>query len=267
MPGARIVPAIDAASAAAAIPADIDIVHAHGWVEASYGKPALKTLHGNAPGYGFEGNWNFISADHAARHGRETFVYNGVPPEDAAFSATKSDRHLFLSRINRAGKNVTRAVDLARKFDLKLDLAGGSRIDLLTRSQVRREGVFFRTLDGRFRFHGLVGGSRKAELLASARSLLFPIRWDEPFGLVVVEALLAGTSVVATPRGAVPEIVNPEVGFLCETDAEFGEAFSAVADIRPALCREFAADQFSAARMAEGYLTLYRRILDGETLG
>lgn len=266
LPGVRVVVASDAASAAANLPADIDIVHAHGWTGARFAVPSLWTMHGNAPGYGFEGNWNFISADHAARHGRRTFVYNGIPPEDVYFSAEKSDRHLFFSRINRAGKNVTQAIDLARHFKLKLDLAGGARIELLTRSAVRREGVFFRSFGEQFRFHGMVGGWEKARLFAQARSLLFPIRWDEPFGLVVIEALLAGTPVIAAPRGAVPELLTPEIGFLCESTADYGRAFAEVGAIDPARCRDYAASNFSAAQMAEGYLALYRRILDGETL-
>jgi len=264
--GARSVAATSAEEAAARVPGDVDLVHAHGWTNARFAQPTLWTLHGNAPGFPFEGNWNFISSDHARRHDRKTFVYNGIPPDEVYFQAIKGPRHLFLSRVNRAGKNITRAIDLARRFDFGLDIAGGHRWELLTRSQVRAEGAFRRSLAPGIRFHGMVGGWDKARLLAEARSLLFPIRWDEPFGLVVIEALLAGTPVIASPRGAMAELVGPEVGFLCETDAEFGRAFEAVGEIDPQRCRDFAAAHFSAAAMTDAYLTLYRRILDGETL-
>lgn len=266
LPGVRSVVATNAREAGEAMPRDIDIVHAHGWTNARFDRPTLWTLHGNAPGSSFEGNWNFISRDHARRHGRNTFVYNGIPVDEVYFQAAKGDRHLFFSRINRPGKNVTRAIDLAHRYDIGLDLAGGSRWELLTRSAVRREGAFFRSLSSRFRFHGMVGGWNKARLLAESRSLLFPIRWDEPFGLVVVEALLAGTPVIAAPRGAIPELMSDDVGFLCETDAEYGAAFEAVRTIDPGRCRDFAAATFPVGRMTDGYLELYRRILDGETL-
>ncbi|MCX5514630.1 glycosyltransferase [Kaistia algarum] len=266
IPGTRLVTAGAAAEAASRLPVDIDIVHAHGWTNAAFAKPTLWTLHGNAPGFGFEGNWNFISRDHASRHGRKTFVYNGIPPDEIYFQPEKSDRHLFLSRVNRAGKNVTRAIELSRRFDVGLDIAGGARWELLTRSVVRKEGAFRRSFSPKIRFHGMVGGWDKARLLAEARSLLFPIRWDEPFGLVAVEALLAGTPVIASPRGAIPEIVAPDVGFLCESDAEFAAAFEGVPSIDARFCRDYAATLFSADAMVAGYVELYRRILDGETL-
>jgi glycosyltransferase involved in cell wall biosynthesis len=266
LPGVRVVPAASAAWASANLPDDIDIVSAHGMLAAPFERPTLRTWHGFSTDHVFDGNWNFVSRDHATRHGRKTFVYNGVPTDEIYFQTQKSDRHLFFSRINRAGKNVTRAIDLARKFAVPLDLAGGARWELLTRSVVRKEGVFFRSFDPHLKFHGMIGGWEKAKLFAEARSLLFPIRWDEPFGLVVVEALMAGTPVIASPRGAVPELLTKEVGFLCESDAEFGAAFEAASSIDPYRCREFAAAHFSADRTTEGYLELYRRILDGETL-
>ena len=81
-----------------------------------------------------------------------------------------------------------------------------------------------------------------------------------------VEAMLCGTPVLATPRGAMPEIISDEVGRLFETDAEFADALEAVAAISPEHCRAFAAERFSIRRTAEGCLELYRRILDGEKL-
>jgi glycosyltransferase involved in cell wall biosynthesis len=112
----------------------------------------------------------------------------------------------------------------------------------------------------------MVGGERKAALIAGARALLSPIRWEEPFGLSVIEALASGTPVITTPRGAMPEIVTEDVGFLCSADEDYGRAFAEIESISRARCREYVEERFSVARMAEGYLELYRRILDGETL-
>lgn len=266
VPGVRMMFATSRNEAFSQVPGDIDIVHSHnGRAPEGFARPSLSTTHGNGdPPVG--GSWSFLSRDHAQRHGRKTFVYYGVPVEDHYYSDQKSGRYLFFSRINRPGKNVTRALKLARANDLKLDLAGGARWELLTRSRVRAEGAFFLSLDRRFRFHGMVGGWTKAKLFAEARALLFPIRWEEPFGLVVPEALLAGTPVIASPRGSMPELIHPDIGFLCDSDDDFAAAFENVASIPPHRCRDYVAEHFSLAKAASNYVELYRRILDGETL-
>src|SRR5206468_698622 len=109
-------------------------------------------------------------------------------------------------------------------------------------------------------------GWAKAKLFANARAFLYPIRWDEPFGLVVIESLLAGTPVIATPRGSMPELVAPDVGFLASSDEDFGAAFEAVGSINPRRCRDYAAENFPIEKSAAQYVELFHRILDGETL-
>ena len=109
----------------------------------------------------------------------------------------------------------------------------------------------------------MVGGEQKRRLLAGARALLFPIRWEEPFGIVVAEALASGTPVIASRRGSLPELVPPEVGFLCDTEDEFVEAVGRIDEIDPAACRRRAEERLDASRMAADYLELYRRALEG----
>ena len=258
--------ASSAAECRAAIPADTDIVHFHGsYTEAS--RPALYTMHGFAPKLPQrEQNWSFVSASHARNHGRKTFVYNGFPIDAYRLSATKTSRLLFLAGIARAGKNLNRAVDLAKAFDFQLDIAGGSRWQLLLRTKVRRQGVFFKSLGRRFRYHGTVDGEEKLRLLGEARAFLNPIAWEEPFGMAPVEAMLCGTPVLTTPRGAMPEIVDDATGRFFDTDAEFARALADIAALSPERCRESAADRFPIAGTAQGYLDLYKRILDGERL-
>ena len=265
-PLCEVRPAESKAQCRAAIPWDTDIVHFNGWyVEVPF--PSLNTEHGFAPHVTrTRPNWSFVSASHARNHGRQTFVYNGFPVDDYRLSATKSERLLFLASIARAGKNLNRAVDLAKAFDFALDIAGGSRWRLLTRSQVRREGVFFKSLGRRYRFHGVVGGQQKLRLLGEARAFLNPIAWEEPFGMAPVEAMLCGTPVLTTSRGALPEIVDADTGRFFDTDAEFGAALSAISDLSPGRCRDSAADRFPIAKTAKGYLGLYARVLEGETL-
>jgi len=265
-PNAEVRIASSKAQCRAAIPADTDIVHFNGWfIEVPF--PSLNTEHGYLPEQlRPQANWNFVSANHARTHGRKTFVYNGFPIDSYRLAGSKNDRLLFLAGIARAGKNLNRAVDLARKFDFPLDIAGGARWRLLTRSHVRREGVFFKSLGSRYRFHGTVGGEEKLRLLGEAKAFLNPIAWEEPFGMAPVEAMLCGTPVLTTPRGALPEIVDGDTGRFFDTDAEFAAALDAIAGLSPQRCRDSAADRFPIAKTAKGYLDLYARILDGEVL-
>jgi len=97
------------------------------------------------------------------------------------------------------------------------------------------------------------------ELLLAARCMIMPIRWEEPFGMVMVEAMATGTPVVALNRGAVPELIRSgETGLICEDAAELPEALRAVDALDPAGCAAHARTAFSAQRMARGYEQVYR---------
>jgi glycosyltransferase involved in cell wall biosynthesis len=267
-PRCKLVFARSREEALAAVPPATDIAHFHAWYPLEgFRLPYLNTVHTlEKLNLGDGANWCHVSASHAALFGRTTFVHNGFPVDAYRLAERKGERLLFLAGIARSGKNLNRAVDLARKFDFGLDIAGGSRWRLLTRSQTRRELVFFKSLGSRFRFHGMVDGERKLGLLGEAKAFLNPIRWEEPFGMAPVEAMLCGTPVLATARGAMPEIITEEVGRLFETDDEFATALGKVAEIAPKHIREAAAERFSIARAANGYVSLYERILSGESL-
>ncbi|WP_269932043.1 glycosyltransferase [Aminobacter sp. HY435] len=249
-----------------AIPADAQFVHFHGpYFDVSV--PSLFTSHGPGPVVPVTvHNWSFVSASHARNRGRQSFVYNGFPVDAYRLSATKSQRLVFLAGIARAIKNLNRAVDLARKYDFELDIAGGARWKLLTRSKARKQLVFFKSLAPRFHFHGVVDGEKKLALLGEALAFLNPIDGPEAFGMAPVEAMLCGTPALATPCGAMPEIIDAETGRLFVTDDEFARALEEAASLSPARCREVAAERFNIQKTARGYLELYARILDGEQL-
>jgi glycosyltransferase involved in cell wall biosynthesis len=103
----------------------------------------------------------------------------------------------------------------------------------------------------------------KNALLSRARALLFPIQWEEPFGLVMIEAMACGTPVLAFAGGAVHEVVRDGVnGWICRDVADMA-AHIASLDVAPAGCRELVADHFSVARMTDRYLEVYQRALVG----
>ena len=221
--------------------------------------PFLLTVHGNGkPMEKFPKNSVFLSRDHAARHGAEKYVYNGIDPEEYRFESVKENWFLFLSKTSWRVKNVLGAIDYCQKSKVSLKIAGGNR-PILARAKV--------ALNSHMRWIGPVNGHPKVELLAKARALIFPVLWDEPFGLVVVEALVSGTPVLASRRGSLPELLPPEVGQLLETTDQWIEALSQpVSKWHAADCRDWAVKKFHFSKMAESYESLYFGIVNGESL-
>ncbi|MDD5223970.1 MAG: glycosyltransferase family 4 protein [bacterium] len=214
-------------------------------------RPGLVTIHGNM---GFDEvpgrNTVFLSRDHARRHGSRHFVYNGLDPDDYEFRREKDDYFLFLSKF-LFRKGLDAALGLARDLDLNLVAAGGRRPSWRKKT----------------RFVGDVGGEEKRRLLAGARALIFPIRWPEPFGLVVIEALASGTPVIAARVGSLPEIITPETGFLCDTYDDFVRAIGRVGEIDPEACRKRVEELFTSECMARNYLRYYGQILEKGGVG
>ncbi len=229
------------------LPDDLDVVHFHSPVVGSVGIPHLTTIHGNGEPGSFGPDHVFVSEDHMLRMHGHHFVHNGIDPSDYRFCTEKDDFLLFLGLASRSVKGVDRAIRVAKLADRKLVIAGG-------------RGV---SLDRRVRWAGLVDDKRKRDLLARARVLLNPIRWQEPFGLVVVESLVSGTPVLAAPLGAMPELVTDEVGALCPDEEAFVEAIHRIGEWSPEACRQRVLDGFTHIVMARGYLSLYERAVAG----
>jgi glycosyltransferase involved in cell wall biosynthesis len=110
---------------------------------------------------------------------------------------------------------------------------------------------------------GEVGGSHKLDLLADAEALLNPIRWPEPFGLVMIEALACGTPVLSFAEGAAPEIVeHGRSGFLCDDEDDMAAAVALVPSLDRADCRARVEAAFTTDRMVRDHLSLYRHLTD-----
>lgn len=228
------------------LPPGADILHAFFPLKRVPSHPFLQTLEGNLrPDAPVPPNNVFVSRDHARRSGRDVFVYNGLDPEDFLFRARKDTYDLFLGRLHSA-KGYRWAIEGAKRGGRPLLLAGGWRPSL-------RRNV---------RFVGEVAGRRKAELLAGARCLWMPALWPEPFGLTTIEALFSGTPVLATRRGALPEVVSLEVGALGDSVDELVAAAATIHTRDPAACRAHAERYFSHFVMAQEYLRMYRCLLD-----
>lgn len=114
----------------------------------------------------------------------------------------------------------------------------------------------------RITFSGAVNGQKKMKFLSEAKALLFPITWEEPFGMAVIEALACGTPVIAMNKGAMPEIIEHGVnGFLANNEKEFAEYMARIDEINPADCRASIERKFSDKRMAKSYIKRYEKAI------
>lgn len=232
------------------IPDGADILHAHFPLKKGpRSLPFVQTLHSNLkPGSPVPPNTIFLSRDHARRHGSTAFVYNGLDPAEFIFRRRKEQWDLFLGKLHSA-KGYHWAVEAAKRTGRRLIVAGGWRPSFA----------------GAIKYVGEVDGKRKRVLLARARCLWMPVLWDEPFGLTTIEAFFSGTPVLGTRRGALPEIVTPEVGALADTLDELIEAGETIAQREPAACRARADRYFTHLQMAEEYVRIYQSVLSGGT--
>ncbi len=239
------------------IPAGTNIVHYNN--VAGGDSPYVVTIHGNmAPGTPVDPYSIFVSADHARRHGCDSYVYNGLdfslyPAPD--LSLPRQGFH-FLGKAAWKVKNVRGAIDTAVLMRKRIDILGGVRFNFSM-------GWRF-TLTPRAHFHGMVGNDTKAAVMQRSEGLIFPVRWNEPFGLAVIESLYYGAPVFATPYGSLPELVTEDTGRLASSARALADAIES-SSFDPAACHRRALD-FSAEAMARAYVEKYTRVLDGEVL-
>jgi glycosyltransferase involved in cell wall biosynthesis len=188
---------------------------------------------------------------------RAGVVHHGIDAGRYALNARPGDHVAFLGRMTDQKRPDT-AIRVARAAGVPLRLGG--TVD------VGNPGYFERAvrplLGPDAVYVGPVDDAGKAELLGSARALLFPIDWPEPFGLVMIEAMACGTPVIAWDRGSVPEIVEDGVtGFVVASEAEAVAALGRVGTLDRARVRARFEARFTAERMARDYLALYRRLM------
>jgi len=200
-----------------------------------------------------EDNWIFVSRTLAHSLGRTRYVLNGIDPQEYEFCETPDDYFLFMASLEwTAHKGLDLALNMAAAHDLRLIVAGTGKTEKIieqTAQQCHAAGA---------EFVGDVRGMEKARLLAHARALLFPTQVNEAFGLVMVEALISGTPVIASSNGACPEIITPEVGFICQSHQDYEHALSHVGEISRHRCRAKAISEFHYHRMVADYLQEYR---------
>ena len=184
-------------------------------------------------------------------------IHHGVDPDRYPFGKG-GRRFAFLGRL-APEKAPHLAIEAARRARVPLVLGG--------EAQLAHQEYFVRDvapmLGGPIAWAGEVGQREKVDLLAGSRALLFPIQWEEPFGLVMIESMLVGTPVIAYACGAAPEVVEDGVtGFLVHTLEEMCRRMRDVGGIDRRGCRARARERWSAGRMARDYAALYSEVID-----
>ncbi|MBI4318016.1 MAG: glycosyltransferase family 4 protein [Chloroflexi bacterium] len=186
-------------------------------------------------------------------------IYNAIDVASFPFSDRKDDYMLFVGRMS-ADKGPHTAIDVAKRLGRKLLIAGKVGVE----DEEHFENVVKPMIDGKVvEFLGEADSTMKRHLYAGASCVLFPITWNEPFGLVIIEAMACGTPVVAFNAGAVPELlVHGETGFIVNDIDEMIQAVRRVDRIDPRRCRDHVAQHFDAPRLADDYLAAYQFVLE-----
>jgi glycosyltransferase involved in cell wall biosynthesis len=199
-------------------------------------------------------NWIFVSRTLARAYGSSRYVVNGIDPSEFIYSASKSNYFLFTACLDRAEqKGLDVAVSLSRKAGFKLVVAGSAVSDAANaaiREMCRHDNI---------EMVGEIQGERRAELFAGAKAFLFPTQHNEAFGTVMAEALVSGTPVICSNRGACQELISPDVGFVCATEQDYLAALDRVHLIKPTDCREKVMREYHYLRMARDYVEQYRQ--------
>jgi glycosyltransferase involved in cell wall biosynthesis len=202
----------------------------------------------------------FVSHALARAYNLDRTVWNGINPDQYIYSSEKSDYFVFLAamqgptdkdKYHRKGLEV--ALGLCKKAGIRLIVAG-TAVESSVVDQIHRMCT-----EAGAEYIGDVRGQDKAKLLAGARGLLFPTQIIEGFGLVMAEALVSGTPVICSNRGACPELIPPDAGFVCNTEADYLHALQYIDTISSQRCRDIAIERYHYRQMCAGYLREYRR--------
>lgn len=254
---------------------EFDVIHNHagysGIALANFvSTPVLTTLHGiftdiNKPFFSrFKDSVYYNSISEEQRRGLPSLnyiatIYNAIDISSYKFSKKKKDYYVSLGRVC-ALKGTHLAIEVAKRAGVKLLIAG--KID------AGKDTIYFQEkvephIDGKqIVFLGEVTEKQKRELLRDAKGFIFPLQWSEPFGLVMIEAMICGTPVISFPYGAVPEVVrDKETGFVVRSIGEMVEAVKTIDQIDTKKCRDLVEERFGVSRMVDDYEDVYEKIV------
>jgi len=184
-------------------------------------------------------------------------VYNGINTDEFTFRSEPKDYLLFFGRIHPE-KGTSESIQIAKQSGRKLIISGliqdHDYFDSKIKPFINNDDIVY---------VGNSGPKERDKLMGEAYALLHPISFEEPFGLSVAESMLCGTPAIAFNKGSMPELIlDGKTGFLINTTGEAVEAVNNIKSISRRYCRKFAASKFSRQKMIQGYLKVYKKILE-----
>ena len=243
----------------------IDLLHAT--MVREFADKTLTTLHGRldlpglAPFYRTFPRLPLISISNSQRRPLPpanwvSTVYHGLPRELLTFSPVAREGYLaFLGRISPE-KRPDRAIEIAVRTGMQLKIA--AKIDRVDQPYWEEKIEPLVRASPNIEYIGEITDAQKAEFLGGASALLFPIDWEEPFGLVMIEAMACGTPVIAFRRGSVPEVMDHGVtGFVVDTVDEAIRAVEQISQLNRPKIRATFDERFTATRMAREYVNVF----------
>lgn len=252
---------------------EFDIIHSHfNLISAFYSglvrTPTVQTIHSmilddTYPFLYALKDRNYISFSHSQRKQMPDInwignVYHGLDMNEFLYNAVPDDYYLFMGRIVEE-KGPHLAIRAAKGAGKRIIIAGRSdRDDRYWHDEMESE------IDGdQVQYIGEADNVSKIEYFRKAKALLFPIKWEEPFGLVMIEAMACGTPVIAFDRGSAAEIVRDgETGFIVKDVEGIKEAMGKIDTISREACRDRAERFFSLDKMLVGYERIYERVIE-----
>jgi glycosyltransferase involved in cell wall biosynthesis len=245
-----------------------DLVHNHlDWLPLafarSWGAPLVTTVHGfSGPGIlpayvAAASNYVAISdSDRSPLLSYVATVHHGIDLTEIAFDPVGGDDLVVLGRIH-PDKGTADAIEIARRAGRRLLICG-----IVQDESYFHDSVLPHVDGDRVRYLGSVGPAARSAVLGGAAALLHPIHFDEPFGLSVVEAMAAGTPVIAFARGSMPELVDDGVtGFVVGGVDEAAAAVDRAAALDRSAIRAVAERRFAVERMVDDYMAVYEKVL------
>jgi len=253
--------------------AEFDIIHSHVgfWalsLASMVSTPSVHTLHGKftrdtSKIFTQYQRQPYVSISNAQRQPDLNYVstvYNGINPEEYPFVAQPQEPPYlaFLGRFSPE-KGPQQAIAIAKQAGWRLKMAG--KVDAVDTEFFEKE--IAPHIDGQqIEFLGEVNHAEKAELLGNAAITLFPITWQEPFGLVMIESMATGTPVIGINLGSVPEVIaHGKTGFICQSYEEMTAMIPATLKLNRLTCREYVENRFSVTQMVNGYEAVYEKII------
>lgn len=246
-----------------AIPSNTDIIHLHEINDPSQAfaiknhYPTVNSIYGNSGHLeDVTGNKIFTSSSHARRHGCNVYVYNGVNLQDYPMSQNPKNQLIFLGKVRRSKKGAATAISVSKKTKVPLILAGGKKFNIPSS---------WLPFNSYIKPVGVVDGRVKVDMLRNSLALLFPIRWQEPFGMVQLEALACGTPIISFNMGAAQEIVeHGKNGFIVDDLEGMCEAVNKIDLIDRNECRRSVMKNFAIEQTSQKLSAYYRAATAGE---